>query len=413
MSAVVPATKNLMAPRSLTVAVISPEQDIREQLAYGFEENPHLAALWTLADYPGPEQLARIREARSGCVVFLDFSDPVRARRVAEEIDQNYPMAVMVAVQAGSLPQDLMELMKLGIREVIKVPVSAVEANEAFQRASRKLKREAESEEQGGHIHAFLPAKPGSGATIIAAHSAAAVARLTGEQTLLVDFDLRLGMTSFLFKLLGEYSVLDALTFSDRLEDTLWDQLVCRRDGLDILGSAPMEFDRQLLESGAGAVLEFARRIYGHVCVDLPGEMRQHEVDTVSRARNIFLVCTSEVGTLHMARRKADLLQSLGIQNRVSVVMNRAHVRGSMVIRDIEEVLRLPVQFMLPAAEAEIVEATQKAVAVEGNSPIGAAMEHIARRMTGLAANEAPKPKPRRLIEFFSVTPIRDKVRKG
>src|SRR5439155_197777 len=164
MSAVVPATKNLMAPRSLTVAVISPEQDIREQLAYGFEENPHLAALWTLADYPGPEQLARIREARSGCVVFLDFSDPVRARRVAEEIDQNYPMAVMVAVQAGSLPQDLMELMKLGIREVIKVPVSAVEANEAFQRASRKLKREAESEEQGGHIHAFLPAKPGSGA---------------------------------------------------------------------------------------------------------------------------------------------------------------------------------------------------------------------------------------------------------
>jgi len=36
-----------------------------------------------------------------------------------------------------------------------------------------------------------------------------------------------------------------------------------------------------------------------------------------------------------------------------------------MVIRDIEEVLRMPVEFTLPEAEAEIVEATHKAVALE------------------------------------------------
>lgn len=401
-----------MSQKSVTVAVISPVQQTREQLASAFEANPHLAALWTLADYPGSEQLVRIREARSGCVVFLDFSDAIRAGRVALELDKSYPMAATVAIQAAASPQSLIELIQLGIRDVITVPVSDREANEAFQRVSRKLEREPEPEPQGGDIYAFLPARPGSGATTIAVHSAAAAARLSGERTLLIDFDLRLGMTSFLLKLHSQNSIVDALALSEQLEDTLWDQLVSRRGGLDILGSAPVEFDRQVSSVGSAAVLESARRRYRTVCVDLPGEMRQHELETLNSSKEIFLVCTSELGTLHMAQKKADMLQSLGIQSRVSVILNRFQPRGSMVLRDIEEVLHLPVRFTLPPAEAEIVAATEKAVALEGDSPIARLMESVARRMIGNVEVLAPKATPRRLIEFFSVTPVRDKVRK-
>src|ERR1700676_5364055 len=174
-----------MSQKSVTVAVISPVQQTREQLASTFEANPHLAALWTLADYPGSEQLVRIREARSGCVVFIDFSDAIRAGRVALELDKSYPMTATVAIQAAGSPQSLIELIQLGIRDVISVPVSYREANEAFQRASRKLGREPEPEEQRGDIYAFLPARPGSGATTVAVHSAAAAARLSGERTFL------------------------------------------------------------------------------------------------------------------------------------------------------------------------------------------------------------------------------------
>jgi pilus assembly protein CpaE len=401
-----------MSQKSVTVAVISPVQQTREQLASAFEANPHLAALWTLADYPSSEQLVRIREARSGCVVFLDFSDAIRAGRVALELDKSYPMAATVAIQAAASPQSLIELIQLGIRDVITVPVSDREANEAFQRVSRKLEREPEPEPQGGDIYAFLPARPGSGATTIAVHSAAAAARLSGERTLLIDFDLRLGMTSFLLKLHSQNSIVDALALSEQLEDTLWDQLVSRRGGLDILGSAPVEFDRQVSSVGSAAVLESARRRYRTVCVDLPGEMRQHELETLNSSKEIFLVCTSELGTLHMAQKKADMLQSLGIQSRVSVILNRVQPRGSMVLRDIEEVLHLPVRFTLPPAEAEIVAATEKAVALEGDSPIARLMESVARRMIGNVEVLAPKATPRRLIEFFSVTPVRDKVRK-
>ena len=408
------ATENLMSQKSVTVAVISPVQQTREQLATAFRgRTPHQPRAmdpgrlpWLGAISPDPRSPFR-------CVVFLDFSDAIRAGRVALELYKSYPMAATVAIQSAASPQSLIELIQFGIRDVITVPVSDVEANEAFQRASRKLGREPEPEPQGGDIYAFLPARPGSGATTVAVHSASAAARLSGERTLLIDFDLRLGMTSFLFKLHSQNSIVDALALSEQLDDTLWDQLVSRRGGLDILGSAPVEFDRQVSSVGSAAVLESARRRYRTVCVDLPGEMRQHELETLNSSKEIFLVCTSELGTLHMAQKKADMLQSLGIQSRVSVILNRVQPRGSMVLRDIEEVLHLPVRFTLPPAEAEIVAATQKAVALEGGSPIARLMESVARRMIGNASRVlAPKATPRRLIEFFSVTPVRDKVRK-
>jgi hypothetical protein len=75
--------------------------------------------------------------------------------------------------------------------------------------------------------------------------------------------------------------------------------------------------------------------------------------------------------------------------------------------------LHLPVRFTVPPAEAEILAATQKAAALEGNSPISRLMESIARRMIGNAEVSAPKTNQRRLIEFFSVTPVRDKVREA
>jgi len=106
------------------------------------------------------------------------------------------------------------------------------------------------------------------------------------------------------------------------------------------------------------------------------------------------------------------MLQSLDIQSRVSVILNRAQPRGSMVLGDIEAVLHLPVRFTLPPAEAEILAATQKAIALEGKSPIATLMESIARRMIGAAESPAPKPAPRRLIEFFSVTPVRDRLKR-
>lgn len=401
-----------MSNLQFVVAVVSPDRKIHESVASALNGNPEIVTLWTLADYPDRASLTDLRKAEGGCVVFLDFSDPIRAKAVAAEIDSFCPTATAVAILSSRQPQDLIEMMQLGIREVVTMPLAAGEVVRAFTRVARKLRTPADKASEGGYLYAFLPSKPGVGATTLATHGAAAAARLSGQRTLLVDFDFRLGMTSFLLKLDGNYSVLDAIASRRQLDSELWDRMVCRREMLDILGSAPVEFGGPNPESGAVSLIDFALESYQTICVDLPGEMRDYEVETLNRAKECFLVTTPDIGDLHMAKRKAKILQSLGVHNKVSVIMNRIEGRASMSIRDVEAILQLPVRFSVSSAEKQIAEATQAGKAIEGRSQLASEIECVARRMSpGVPAIK--EIKARKFIEMFSVSHVRDRARWG
>jgi Flp pilus assembly CpaE family ATPase len=162
-------------------------------------------------------------------------------------------------------------------------------------------------------------------------------------------------------------------------------------------------------ESGAVALIDLARVSYRTICVDLPGEMRDYEIETLHRAKECFLVTTSDIGALHMAKRKSDALQALGIQNKVSVIINRAEGRGAMAIRDVEAILQLPVRFSVGSSEREIAEAIRAGKALEGRSPLAKQIENIAQRMSpGVSTGSGAKL--RRFIETFSVSPVRDRA---
>ncbi len=401
-----------MSNQPFIVAIISADRRIHDEIASALNGNADIETIWTLGEYPDRESLSDIGKATGGCVVFLDFSDPIRAKAVAAELDSSYPMATAIAVNSATHPQNLIELMQLGIREVVACPVSAADVAGAFGRVARKSKTPAGAEDEGGHLYAFLPSKPGAGATTLAAHGAAAAARLTNQRTLLIDFDFRLGMTSFLFKLHGAHSVLDALAGHAQLDAQLLDRMVCRRGMLDILGSAPVEFGGVNPESGAIALVDLARQSYRTICVDLPGEMREYEVETLHRAKECFLVTTPDIGALHMAKRKAEILRTLGIENKVSVIMNRMDSRGAMPIRDVEAILQLPVRFSVSSSEQQIAAATQAGEALEGRSPLVAQIENIARRMSP-GTHSGDGAKPWKFIEMFSVSQVRNRARWG
>jgi pilus assembly protein CpaE len=391
------------------VAVISPDRRVHDDMAGALEGYPLAESLWALGDYPDGRQLAALRADSAGCVVLLDFSDPLRAKAVAAELDRSCPTTTTVAILPLSGAPDLLELMQLGVREVIRYPLVAVEIARTVSRAGKKLEHISDSSNTGGNVFSFVPAKPGCGATTLATHVASAAARLSHQRTLLADFDLRLGMTSFLFKLHGEYSMMDALVSSRNLDVTLWERMICRRGTLDVLGSAPAEFGREIQEGGAPEVLNFARGVYPAIVADLPGDMRMYELEILRNSTEIFLVCSPEIGALHLAKKKAEMLRSLDLANNLSVIMNRSESRASMPVADIEQILQAPVRFQVESADQEVREATQKGVAIEGQSPLALQIDNIAHR---IVPGHAPPPETqlskRRFLDFFSVTPVRD-----
>jgi pilus assembly protein CpaE len=393
---------------SLTTAIVSPDPAVLRQMQEALESGSITEAVWSLSDYPDFPALERLKEASSGCVLFLDFSNAARAQRIAVELDRAYPFVSVVAVLNGGTKDDVVALMRLGIREIIGNPISSSEVRVAFVRASKRLRP---ANAAGGDIYAFLPARVGAGATTVAISTAAAVARLSKQATLLMDFDFRFGISSFLLKLDGRRSVQDALSAA-RLDEDFWERLVTRRDTLDILGSAPDELPSEPRVDQCAALLSRAQSQYGAIFLDLPGAMDSYELEALNQAKEIFLILTSDMAGLHMAKRKSEALRRLQLADKVSALINQADGRATLAIADIEELLQLPVRFILPRDEKAVSEAGMQGEAVRAGSKLGVQIETLAKTITSTTvAKLPPARRTHRFLEFFYVSPDRDRYR--
>ena len=385
----------------MILITVSTDRRLHSVVREALEGHFRFQAWWDL----GYDDGARLRAVGGDqkCLILIDFADADRALRIARAVDGNQQFTA-IAIGCEATREDLLQLMQVGIREVLP-NVTDQDAVQAVRRSAAKL---ASADELFGEVHAFVPAKPGCGATTIATNATAAVARLTDEPTLLLDFDIRLGVTSFLLKAEGTHTIVDALQASDRLDDDLWSGLVSQRGKLHVLGSGPVDFSRPVPAERFSELLDFAVRKYSLIGVDLPGSMEHHECETVLRAKRVFLVCTADIGALHVARRKSAWLRDLGLAEKVSVILNCVERKNTLLVRDIERIIQMPVRYVVPHGPGEIARAAQKGAAIEGSSSLAKQIGLIASE---IAENASVFKKPnavRRFVEYFSISAARD-----
>jgi pilus assembly protein CpaE len=349
------------------------------------------------------EDAARLRSLapEEKCILVVDFEDPARALPVVRSVDGR-PQIATIAVGGGGTREELLQLMQCGVRDVLP-SFSYREILEAVNRAAASL---AGAGELMADLAVFVPAKPGCGATTLATYATAMAASLSSEPALLLDFDIRLGVTSFLLKSEGAHTIVDALVAANRLDKDLWETLVAQHGNLHLLGSGPVDFSRPFPNERFTELLDFAMRQYSLVSVDLPGSMEDFENETLLRAKHIYLVSSADIGALHLARRKAAWLQDLRLTDRVSLILNSMERRSALSVADIERIIQLPVRHLLPSAAKELARAAQAGAVLDGSSPLGKQIASIASEM---APSRPPKKKNpvRRFVDYFSVSAAR------
>jgi Flp pilus assembly CpaE family ATPase len=151
-----------------------------------------LEAAWEL-QYRDVDRLRTVSPEQKYLLV-VDLQDRSRALAVAVAVEGFRQIAAIAAHGDGSR-EELVALMQAGFRDVVP-HFGPTEILETALRAAGKLKVTAP--DQSGELYAFLPAKPGCGATTLATYATAVAAQRSQEPTLLLDFAIRLGITSFL-----------------------------------------------------------------------------------------------------------------------------------------------------------------------------------------------------------------------
>ncbi len=337
----------------LRAIIISPDDQLRCGLERRIVESGQVLVLKTLDRYPDFEEASGAVRAHAAHVLFLDVASNPAAIELATELQRAVPGLCTVALHysqglaGGGLQHVLMELLHGGVRELLCDPFEEHPYDEAVARISRNVRDIGQLPEQG-EIYAFLPAKGGTGASTIAVNTALALSRLEEGKILLADCDLNCGVVRFQLKMDHPFSIHDALEKGPRLDDSIWPDLATRAtqaggDSLDVLASGSIIARYPYPATHALSIIEFARRRYRRVLLDLSDHLEQFAVDMLSQCRRIYLVVQPELCTVHLAREKLRFLKSIDLDDRVEVLVTRWRKDAVLTLTDIESVLGMPI----------------------------------------------------------------------
>jgi pilus assembly protein CpaE len=399
--------------QSLRTAIVAPDQELAQYLYRVLSDTSGLSIVRTVAEYPNPIDLARMLRAHAPQVVFLSVISPGDATTVAAQIEQIMPGVQVVAFGVSCDPSTLMEIMRAGIREYIAAPFEYTCLKDCLRRVNENLSRKPISSSATDLLYSFLPAKPGVGTTTLAVNAAIAAVRQRKAEGLLMDFDLNCGMVRFLLRLENDYSILDAAEHSANMDEALWPQIVTRREGLDVVSAGAPNPDIRIEHVQISHLLDYSRRNYKFICAHFSGNLEKYSLEIMHESRRIFLVCTTEVASLHLAKEKLAYLRRMDLGGRVQVLLNRYVKRAGITPEDVEQIVGAPVTMTFPNDYTRVSRSIQAGKSVDPESELGRSVGRFAEQLVDNDSERSATAVKRRFVEYFNITPARFSLERG
>ena len=384
----------------LSAALICPNDQLNWQLEISLPEVTELEIVRVFTTYPSPEDLIRTIRVRRVELLLLCIHDWARAEPLARSIRELIPGFPIITLGSSDAAVEVVhKLQELGIREHVTSPIRASKLAQFVAAVELRLQAHPVTPPAPADLYTFLPAKPGVGASTIALSVSCALADDLDVKTLLLDADLSAGTIQFLLKLGHGASIVDMLRDAGELDEDVWAKRVARWEKLDVLHAGDLNVEPDLDISGLARVLELAGAQYEMICADLNGQFDPLSVALLRASRRVFLVATTELAPLHLAKVKMRRLTSLGVSDRVSLLLNR---KGRSAIKDseVEQQVGIPISHSFSNDYAGVQAAILRASPVSKGSKLGDSLLDLAQ---SLVPHKKPKPvvAPRKFLQFF------------
>ena len=379
--------------------VICPDQELSGRLEEALTATGQVGAVRVVNRYLGAVEVVRTMRAQAAEVLFLSFESVAEALDTVKALEAEAGSAQVVAIHKRMDPDVLRESMRSGIREFLVDPFDAHAVEESVAHIKALLVRRPASYQSTNDIYSFLPSKAGAGASTLVLNVSAALARKSGTSVLLADFDLNSGMMRFMMKLSNSYSVTDAIENSSRMDAQLWPQLVSKFEQLEVLNAGPVNPSYRIEPGQIQNLVAFMRRNYKVLCFDLSGNLERYSIELMQESKRVFMVCTPEVSSLHLAREKLQFLKRIDLGGRVSILLNRVPKKPLFTTSQVEDILGAPVATAFPNDYNGVNSALTKGTVVAVTSELGRALGQFADT---LVDEKDRVPGKRKFLEYFT-----------
>lgn len=347
---------------------------VREQL----NTNGHVDPLHGVEDLPELVILHASQLWREELEAFI--ARPRERRPALIVISQTLEMSVMrLAMQAGA-------------HDVLPAPPSKSDLAEALKRVAQE--RKAPATKVVSRMSAFINAKGGCGATLIACNVAHMLSVVAKKRTMLVDFDLQFGTAPLYFDLYPKRGIAQVIENLESLDELALDGYCVRHEsGLGVLSHAvddPVGASN-LLPTAAERLLQVAARNHDHVIVDLPRHASAAAASVLQRANQVVVVLQQSVSALRDAARLLQWLRNdLGMSGaQIVVVVNRHDKQAPITKDDVQASLSCEAPVLIPndfGSASECVNTGTPLLTYAKNAAITRALLGLQAQLSGSAA---------------------------
>jgi pilus assembly protein CpaE len=268
---------------------------------------------------------------------------------------REHTRAPLVLVASGEASRLLDEALDADVSDVLLLPQLADNVVFALRKAAHtSRKSDGVRGRQGTIVTVFSP-KGGTGKTVTATNLAAALAKVEGKKTLLLDLDLQFGDAAIMLGVEPEKTIFDLVVAPGELDsEKLSGYTTHHPCGLEILPAPLRPEDAELVtEAKLARLLEVARETYDVIVVDTSPFFHGPMLATLDRTDELFLLCGLDVPTLKNVKLSLQTLEMLSFpRDRIRIVLNRANSKVGMKPSEVEDALGMKIRHHMPSDRA-------------------------------------------------------------
>lgn len=299
---------------------------------------------------PTADTLARLA-ALSPDAVVLWYDGSERELALCERIYVSKACLCLILVADEPDAALLSRALSSGVSRVISPAEAEGELAKVVSHVvSRERSRLAGVEDPGARasrVISVFGTKGGTGKTMLSVNLAVALARL-GQRVALVDLDLQFGDVGILLDIAKSDSIADVAEESAFDYSALKSYLFTHRSGLMGLCAPPSpEYAEVVTPEHVKKTVRSLRPNFDFVLLDMPPSFHDNSIAGLEESGEIYFLLNPDISTLHNARVSLGVLDSLGLSDRVKLVLNK-NGGSSIKSNDIGRILERPLELIIP-----------------------------------------------------------------
>ncbi|VXB69703.1 P-loop NTPase [Aeromicrobium sp. 9AM] len=280
------------------------------------------------------------------------------ALRLAAIVDRLVPTAEIMLIGQPNA-ETAFAAMRAGVREIIAPTTSDDELAQMLHRAaenvSDRLRPNLTTDVEGAVVRSttvvVISAKGGVGKSTVSTNLAVGLAKRAPMSTVLVDLDVQFGDAATLLNLTPEHSIADAFGSAAAMDTLILKTFLTPHPaGFYVLaGDESATVGDHVRPADVKHLLKQLSTQFRYVVVDTGAGLSDHTLAALEESDEVVVVSSMDVTSIRAVRKELDILGELDLlPHRRHILLNFADRNAGLTVRDVENVVGLPVSVVVP-----------------------------------------------------------------